>query len=86
MIIPHNFTKNSVIAPALIFIFILSVYSNNIRWANAGQDNSKGNTQAFVTYKYVDSMTHMEVFHMLIPKGWKVEGDVKWSSDPALPV
>jgi hypothetical protein len=42
-------------------------------------------SQTFVPYSYVDPMTGLEVFHCLVPKGWKVEGQVTWSPNPALP-
>jgi hypothetical protein len=41
--------------------------------------------QAFVTYRYVDPVSAMEVFRLLIPRGWRAEGSVTWSADPALP-
>jgi hypothetical protein len=43
------------------------------------------NMQTFVTYKYIDPMTGMEAFQLLIPKNWKAQGSIKWSSNPALP-
>jgi hypothetical protein len=43
-------------------------------------------SQAFVPYSYVDPLSRLEVFRCLVPKGWKVEGKVKWSANPALPV
>lgn len=42
-------------------------------------------TQTFIPYSYVDPMTGLEVFHCLVPRGWKVEGQVTWSRNPALP-
>lgn len=45
-----------------------------------------GSVQTFVPYKYVDPATGMVAFRLLIPKGWQVEGGVKWSETPALPV
>jgi hypothetical protein len=68
------------------FILFPSICLLNAGSANGGDDHSKAGTQAFFTYKYTDPMTHMEVFRMLIPKGWKADGEVKWSADPALPV
>ncbi len=41
--------------------------------------------RTFVTYKYVDPMTGMEAFRLLIPKGWKAQGEITWASNPALP-
>ena len=76
--------------PVIAVVLILSIFSliNSINaWpADAGDAGPKTNTQTFVTYKYIDPMTRMEVFRILIPKGWKVEGGVKWSENPALPV
>lgn len=48
-------------------------------------DPTLSNQQTFVTYKYIDPMVGIEAFRLLIPKGWKVEGGIKWSSNPALP-
>ncbi len=42
-------------------------------------------SQSFVPYAYVDPMTGLEVFRCLVPKGWKVDGEVRWSANPALP-
>jgi hypothetical protein len=41
--------------------------------------------QTFVPYAYVDPVSKLEVFRCLVPKGWKVEGRVTWSANPALP-
>jgi hypothetical protein len=43
-------------------------------------------SQTFVPYSYVDPMTKLEVFRCLVPKGWRVDGEVRWSANPALPV
>lgn len=43
------------------------------------------NVQTFVTYQYIDPMTGMEAFRLLIPKGWKAQGAIRWQSNPALP-
>ena len=53
--------------------------------ATAGKSGPMANSQAFVTYRYIDPVAQMEVFHLLIPKGWRVEGGVTWASNPALP-
>src|SRR5512139_2107274 len=45
----------------------------------------KANVLTFVTYKYTDPMTGMEAFCLLIPKGWRVQGKITWSANPALP-
>jgi len=51
----------------------------------AVEPRAKANVQTFVTYKYIDPMTRMEAFRLLIPKGWKAEGKITWSANPALP-
>lgn len=45
----------------------------------------KANVQTFVTYRYIDPMTGLEAFRLLIPKGWAAEGKITWSPNPALP-
>jgi len=42
-------------------------------------------SQAFVPYAYVDPTSGLEVFRCLVPRGWKVDGEVRWSPNPALP-
>jgi len=49
------------------------------------KNQSAQDVQTFVTYKYVDPMTGMEAFHLLIPKGWKAQGSIQWLANPALP-
>ncbi len=66
---------------ALLCLFCFAATASAATSARSGQTAS----QAFVTYRYVDPMTRMEVFRLLIPKGWKAEGSVTWSADPALP-
>jgi hypothetical protein len=46
---------------------------------------ASANVLTFVTYKYIDPMTGIEAFRLLIPKGWKAEGRIAWSANPALP-
>jgi hypothetical protein len=41
--------------------------------------------QTFVPWRYVDPMTGLEAFRALVPKGWRVEGSITWSANPALP-
>jgi hypothetical protein len=85
-----NMSLNNYKIPVITIVFILSIFSSiclrNAWSANLEAAGSKTSTQTFVTYKYIDPMTRMEVFRILIPKGWKAEGDVKWSENPALPV
>jgi len=75
-----------VFAIVQISILLSSGCPKNAWSAGSGEGQSNTNTQTYVTYKYIDPMAHMEVFRMLIPKGWKAEGGVSWSADPALPV
>ena len=77
--------KMPVTAIVLFLIIFSSICSTNIWAASVGKGRPAANTQAFVTYRYIDPMTRMEVFHLLIPKGWKAEGGVTWSANPALP-
>lgn len=51
-----------------------------------GRNPLTGTSQTFITYRYVDPMTGMEAFRLLIPKGWRAEGSIRWSTTPALPV
>lgn len=41
--------------------------------------------QTFVPFSYLDPATGLVAFKCLVPKGWKVEGGVTWSANPALP-
>ena len=50
-----------------------------------GDTQTTGKTQTFVTYKYTDPTTGMEAFRLLIPKGWRAQGQITWSANPALP-
>ena len=77
--------KSLMLACALLIIAFLFICSINAGAANSGKGSPSAGTQTFVTYKYVDPMTNMQVFSLLIPKGWKVNGGVTWSADPALP-
>ncbi|MBI5588871.1 MAG: hypothetical protein HY881_00160 [Deltaproteobacteria bacterium] len=86
MLIPLDRSKIFVFIILQISILLSSGCFKNAWSADGGAGQSNTNTQTFVTYKYIDPMTRMEVFRMLIPKSWKAEGEVKWSADPALPV
>ena len=46
---------------------------------------ARAGSEVFVPYRYVDPATGLEAFHLLVPKGWKVEGGITWSANPALP-
>jgi hypothetical protein len=52
---------------------------------HAAEPRTKANVQTFVTYQYTDPMTGIEAFRLLIPKGWRAEGKITWSANPALP-
>jgi hypothetical protein len=70
----------------LFFLIISSSIPSRSSWAaNVAKGRPAAKTETFVTYRYVDPMTNMEVFHLLVPKGWRVEGSVAWSPNPALP-
>jgi hypothetical protein len=71
---------------ALIIVFVICFHSIGGPQAAFGKDPLTGIFQAFVTYKYIDPATKMEAFRLLIPKGWRVDGSMKWSMTPALPV
>lgn len=72
--------------PSLIIALICGLFSlANPSAAPAAGSGQQPASQAFVTYRYVDPMTRLEVFRLLIPKGWRAEGSVSWSEDPALP-
>lgn len=59
--------------------------STNGNNRNIAETRAKANFQTFVTYRYIDPMTGIEAFRLLIPKGWLAEGKIAWSSNPALP-
>ena len=58
---------------------------NNDNEIELNKEQALGDQMIFVTYKYIDPMVGMEAFSLLIPKGWKAEGRINWSSNPALP-
>ena len=39
----------------------------------------------FTTFRYVDPTVGLEAFRLLLPKGWRAEGRIEWSANPALP-
>ncbi len=59
--------------------------STNGNNRNIAETRAKANFRTFVTYRYIDPMTGIEAFRLLIPKGWLAEGKIAWSSNPALP-
>ncbi len=80
-----NNTIRHIFAAGLLSTMIIFIFYTNVRAAARAKENTAIDTQTFVTYRYLDPMTNMQVFSMLVPKGWKVEGGVTWSADPALP-
>jgi hypothetical protein len=59
--------------------------SAGMRLSAEAQAQTQPNVQTFVTYAYKDPMTGMEAFRLLVPKGWRAEGAITWSANPALP-
>jgi hypothetical protein len=53
--------------------------------ADRGKAQTAAHSETFVVYRYNDPMTAMEAFRLLLPKGWRAEGSVTWSANPALP-
>ncbi len=53
--------------------------------AFAGPALAGARATTFVTYRQMDPQAGLEVFHLLVPKGWQPSGEVTWSADPALP-
>ncbi len=65
-----------------IFVFLLCAGSDDTKTNKA---KSQAKMQKFVTYSYNDPSVEIEVFRLLIPDNWKVEGAVNWVAVPALP-
>jgi hypothetical protein len=53
--------------------------------ADREEDQPVAHSETFVIFKYDDPMTGIEAFRLLIPKGWRADGSVSWSANPALP-
>lgn len=70
---------------AVLFFLLFSWLIPISPEVEAGPESSPATSQAFVTYRYTDPITGMETFNMLVPKDWRVVGEVTWSEDPALP-
>lgn len=62
-----------------------SIKTEGSQQSVSSKNKTAGNKLTFVTYKYIDPMAGMEAFRLLIPKGWRAEGAVTWSANPALP-
>jgi hypothetical protein len=78
--------KGSRIHGALIILMAVCFLSICVPRAASAANAGAGSAQAFVTYKYIDPACGLEAFRLLIPKGWRAEGSVKWSMTPALPI
>jgi len=76
--------RGNIILVTVIAAF-LGLVTESEADAAAADTRAKANVQTFVTYKYMDPMTGIEAFRLLVPKGWRVEGKITWSSNPALP-
>ncbi|MCL5023959.1 MAG: hypothetical protein M1497_11465 [Nitrospirae bacterium] len=77
----HCLSVSFVTVLAIAFAVALHAASS----AEAADPRAKTDVRVFVTYKYTDPMTGIEAFRLLIPKGWRVEGKIAWSANPALP-
>jgi len=77
--------NNTVVFPmsfARVCAAILIAVCMMIGVANAKKPS---HIQTFITYIYRDPTAGMEAFHLLIPKGWRANGSITWSANPALP-
>jgi hypothetical protein len=72
-----------ILSSRLLFMLVFLLMAGG--YEASAKNPSASDMQIFVTYKYIDPMTGMEAFRLLIPKNWKVQGAIKWSSNPALP-
>jgi hypothetical protein len=69
----------------ILLIMILALPILTCKDATSAKIKPASDVQTFVTFKYLDPMTGMEAFRLLIPKGWQAKGEVTWASNPALP-
>ena len=74
--------KTNVSRTILAFVFAGLMFTSPV--ISLAAQRADGH-QVFTTYRYVDPMTGLEAFRLLIPKQWKVEGRITWSANPALP-
>lgn len=85
---PIRIPVKNIIVIFIVYGFFSMSIATGISIAQAA-DRGKGQTaahsQTFIVYKYTDPMTAMEAFRLLIPKGWRVDGSITWSANPALP-
>ena len=77
--------KRFVVPCLAVLLFMAAATASAGAQAVGGRSASRAAVLTFVTYKYIDPMTGMEAFRLLIPKGWKAEGKITWSANPALP-
>ena len=79
--------KNIIVIVIVYGFFIMSIATGITiaQAADRGKGQTAANSQTFIIYKYTDPMTAMEAFRLLIPKGWRVDGSITWSANPALP-
>jgi len=80
---PHK--KSKIYTFILLQLFIYLVFFPAGKQIVEASTQNSVNQIVFATYKYIDPTTKMEAFRLLIPKGWKAEGSITWSANPALP-
>ena len=73
--------QNSLIASAALIVGIAAL----LCMAGPSAALAQGGVRTFVPYRYIDPAVGMEAFRLLIPKGWRVQGAIRWSANPALP-
>ena len=71
---------------ALVILTAVCLLSAGVPQAASAATPLKGGTHVFDTYEYTDPACGLEVFRLLIPKDWRVDGSVRWSMTPALPI
>jgi hypothetical protein len=76
--------RNASVPPALVFAGVCAAVAGFATSA-AAQARSSADTETFITYTYHDPTAGLDAFSLLIPKGWRVQGSIGWSDDPALP-
>ncbi len=69
----------------IVFAIACGVFSMGLMSGGTPAEAAAGRSQTFVVYKYIDPAAGMEAFRLLIPKGWRAEGAITWSANPALP-
>lgn len=61
------------------------LYRQGKKLLTGHKEQSLSNIMEFVPYSYFDDAAGMEAFSMLLPKGWKSDGSISWSANPAMP-